>query len=138
MAKSATKIASENDPDFQEKTSLNTVYLLTSGSRPVTVEIIVGAPGQTSTTDVTIEEDIILKGAQGSIDEKEIGTNNTLDAKKMYITTVVTDTSPDTNYTESIIRLRGGIVFKEYHLFKTVPDDGDTAIFTSIIDFFKI
>ena len=70
--------------------------------------------------------------------EFALGTNKKLHGKTMRITTVISDTAKDTNYLESIIRIRGGIRFAEYILYKTVDKHGGFAIFTSNIEFFKI
>ncbi|MGN6291756.1 MAG: hypothetical protein ACTHMV_03350 [Chitinophagaceae bacterium] len=138
MAKSAKSIAKTIDADFEEKTTLDTVYLIDGSNRDVTLEIIIGAPGQTAVTDIILQEDNIVKGKKGSIKEFPLGTNKALNGKKIFITTVVTDTAKDTNNAEEIIRLRGGLMFIEYKLFKIVKEEGDSAIFTSVIEFFKI
>ncbi len=138
MAKSAKSIAKAIDAAFEEKTTLDTAYLVDGSNRPVTVEIIVGAPGQTATTDMILGDKNILRGKKGSIDEFTLDTNKTLNGKKLHITTVMVDTSRDTNNVEAIIRLRGGFKFIEYELFKVVKNEGDNAIFTAVIEFFKL
>ena len=138
MAKSAKSIAKTIDADFEEKTTLDTVYLIDGSNREVTLEIIIGAPGQTAVTDIILQDNNIVKGKKGSIKEFPLGTNKALNGKKIFITTVVTDTARDTNNTEEIIRLRGGLMFIEYKLFKIVKEEGDSAIFTSVIEFSKI
>lgn len=138
MAKSAKTIAKAIDAAFEEKTTLDTVYLTDSSSRPVTLEIIVGAPGQTAVTDIILGDDNIVKGKKGSLNEFVLDANKALNGKKLHITTVMVDTSRDTNNVESIIRLRGGFKFIEHELFKVVKSEGDSAIFTSVIEFFKL
>jgi hypothetical protein len=120
------------------KTSLDTAYLINGSDAAVTLEIILGAPGQTGTTDIILDRVHIITGEQGSLNEFALGTNRKLNGKTMYITTIVSDTSKDSNYLETIIRLRGGVRFSEYTLYKTVPKSGENAIFTSSIEFFKI
>jgi hypothetical protein len=138
MAKSAKSIAKTIDAAYEEKTTLDTVYLVDGSSRNVTLEIIVGAPGQTAVTDIILGDTNLVKGKKGSIDEFILGANKELNGKKLFITTVMVDTSRDTNNVESIIRLRGGFKFIEYPLFKVVKNEGDSAIFSSSIEFFKL
>jgi hypothetical protein len=136
--KSARAKAKKIDPKFDEKTSLDTAYLTNNSDGAVTLEIILGAAGQTGVTDIILDSINIITGENGSIPEFALGTNKKLSGKTMHITTVVSDTAKNTNYLESIIRLRGGIRFSEYTLYKTVPKEGDNAIFTAAIEFFKI
>ena len=138
MAKSAKSIAKTIDAAFEEKTTLDTVYLVNGSAGNVTLEVIVGAPGQTAVTDIILGDDNIVKGKKGSINEFALGPNKELNGKKLHITTVMVDTSKDTNNVESIIRLRGGFKFIEHSLFKVVKNEGDNAIFTSVIEFFKL
>jgi len=126
------------DPAFDEKTTLDTAYLVNGSDAAVTLEMILGAPGQTGTTDILLDNVNIITGEQGSLSEFALGTNKKLNGRTLQITTVASDTSMDTNYLESIIRIRGGIRFSEYVLFKTVEKQGGHAIFTSRIEFFKI
>jgi hypothetical protein len=126
------------DPSFDEKTTLDTAYLVNGSDAAVTLEIILGAPGQTGTTDILLDNVNIITGEQGSLPEFALGTNKKLNGRTMQITTVASDTAKDTNYLESIIRIRGGIRFSEYVLYKTVEKQGGSAIFTSRIEFFKI
>jgi hypothetical protein len=126
------------DPDFNEKTTLDTAYLVNGSDAAVTLEMILGAPGQTGTTDILLDNVNIITGEQGSLNEFALGTNKKLNGRTLQITTVASDTAMDTNYLESIIRIRGGIRFAEYVLFKTVEKQGGHAIFTSRIEFFKI
>jgi hypothetical protein len=126
------------DPSFDEKTTLDTAYLVNGSDAAVTLEIILGAPGQTGTTDILLDNVNIITGEKGSLREFALGTNKKLNGRTMQITTVASDTAKDTNYLESIIRIRGGIRFSEYVLYKTVEKQGGSAIFTSRIEFFKI
>ena len=135
-SKSAAKTKAK--PVNNGKTSLDTVYLINGSDAAVTLEIILGAPGQTGTTDIILDRIHIITGEQGSLNEFALGTNRKLNGKTMHITTIVSDTSKDSNYLETIIRLRGGVRFSEYTLYKTVPKSGENAIFTSSIEFFKI
>ena len=136
--KTASSIARKINPKFVEKTSLDTAYLVNGSDEAVTLEIILGAPGQTGTTDIMLDNVNIITGEQGSLPEFALGTNRKLNGKTIRITTVISDTANDTNYLESIIRIRGGIRFSEYILYKTVEKHGGYAIFTSNIEFFKI
>jgi hypothetical protein len=136
--KTATSKARKINPDFEEKTSLDTAYLINGSDAAVTLEIILGAPGQTGTTDIILDGVNIITGEKGSLPEFALGSNRKLHGKTMRITTVISDTAKDTNYLESIIRIRGGIRFAEYVLYKTLEKEGGFAIFTSSIEFFKI
>jgi hypothetical protein len=136
--KTASSIARKINPKFDEKTSLDTAYLTNGSDAAVTLEIILGVPGQTGTTDIILDKVNIITGEQGSLREFALGTNKKLNGKTMQITTVVSDTAKDMNYLESIIRLRGGVRFSEYTLYKTVEKEGGHAIFTSSIEFLKI
>ena len=120
-----------------DKTSLNTVYLVT-GSSPVTLEIIIGAIGQTAKTIASIGKKIIVDDYKGSLPEKEIGNAEELDGRVLYINTIIADTSRDTNFTEMILRLRGGVTFREYVLNKEVKEEGDAQPYDCIIEFIKI
>ena len=131
-------LAKKINPKFEEKTTLDTAYLTNNSDAAITLEIILGAPGQTGVTDIILDKVHIITAEKGSLPEFALGTNKKLSGKTMMITTVVSDTSKETNYCESIIRIRGGIRFSEYTLFKKVPNEGDEAIFTSSIEFFKI
>jgi len=137
-ANSAISKARKIDPSFDEKTTLFTVYLVNGSDSAVTLEMILGAPGQTGTTDILLGGANIITNKQGSLPEFALGTNKKLSGETLQITTVASDLAMDTNYLESIIRIRGGVRFSEYILYKTVDKQGGTAIFTSRIEFFKI
>lgn len=119
-----------------ERTTLDTAYILDNTDKAVTLEIILGAPGQTGLSHIMLDNVHLLVGHQGSVPEFAVGTSKKLGGQTLYITTIITDTSRDTNYCETILRLRGGKRFNEYVLNKTVPEEGDTAVFTSVIEFF--
>ncbi len=136
--KTAVAKARKIDEKYKEKTSLDTAYLVNGSDGAITLEIILGAPGQTGTTDIILDKVNIITGETGSLPEFALGTNKKLNGKTMSITTVISDTAKDTNYLEAIIRIRGGIRFSEYILYKTVDKNGGSAIFTSSIEFFKI
>lgn len=128
-AKAAKKKAAEH-------TALDTVYILDNSNNAVTLELILGAPGQTGLSHIMLDNVHLVTGHEGSVPEFAVGTSKKLNGQTLYITTIITDTSKDTNYCETIIRLRGGKRFNEYVLNKTVPEEGDTAVFTSVIEFF--
>lgn len=130
--------AKKIDARYDLKTTLDTAYLTNNSDSAVTLEIILGAPGQTGSTDILLDNVNIRSGEKGSLPEFALGTNKKLHGHTMQITTVASDTAKDTNYLESIIRIRGGIRFAEYVLYKTVEKNGGSAIFVSRIEFFKI
>lgn len=117
---------------------MDTAYLVNGSDSAITLEIILGAPGQTGTTDIILDKVNIITGESGSLPEFAVGTNKKLHGKTMFITTVISDTAKDTNYLEAIFRIRGGVRFSEYILYKTVDKNGGSSIFTSSIEFFKI
>lgn len=135
--KSPKKAAGKKQAKPSQQASLNTAYILDQSDAAVTLEMILGAPGQTGTTHIMLDNAHLLVDHKGSIPEFALGTNKKLNGQTLYITTVVSDTSRDTNYCESILRFRGGLRFQEYTLYKTVPEEGDDALFTSVIEFFS-
>lgn len=119
------------------QTSLNTVYLV-NGNSELTLEIIIGAIGQTAKTVASIGKKIIVDDHSGSLNEMSIGKASELDGKVLYVNTIVSDTSRETNITEVILRLRGGVAFREYVLNKEVTEEGDSQPYDCIIEFIKI
>lgn len=119
------------------QTALDTVYLVNDTSKLVTIEIIIGAAGQTASTTLELDDAILIDDQKGSLPEKEVGSNQTLNNKQLRIVSTVTDTAQDSNYTEMILRLRGGVVFREYTLSKTVDENGDSVPYLCVIHFVK-
>jgi len=106
--------------------------------KEVSLEIIIGAPGQTGNSLIRLDDETPIEDQHaGSYNETPIDSNKNLQGKTLWITTTISDTSRDTNYTEMIIRLRGGVVFREYHLSKTVDKEGDSVPYICAIEFFK-
>ena len=119
-------------------TSLDTVYLVSNTEAVVTLEIIIGATGQTAQTIINVSGGIFDHEVVGSLPETEIGTNRALIDNELSISSVIVDMSPDTNVTEMIIRLRGGIAFREYHLSKVVDRENEAVPYVILIHFINI
>jgi hypothetical protein len=120
-----------------KRTALDTLYFVNESNKKVSLEIITGGLGQTSTFDAKIEGILDIKKANGSIPQTIISDNKTLIGKILIISCTITDTSRDTNYTELRIRLNGGIMFIEYPLFANVENEGDTVDYRCVIRFFN-
>ncbi|RZJ51766.1 MAG: hypothetical protein EOO44_13895 [Flavobacterium sp.] len=120
-----------------KRTALDTLYFVNESNKKVSLEIITGGLGQTSTFDAKIEGILDIKKANGSIPQTIISDNKTLNGKILTIACTITDTSRDTNYTELRIRLNGGIMFVEYPLFANVENEGDTVDYRCVIRFFN-
>lgn len=120
-----------------KRTALDTLYFVNESNKKVSLEIITGGLGQTSTFDVEIEGILDIKNAHGNIPQTVISDNKTLNGKILIISCTITDTSRDTNYTELRIRLNGGIMFLEYPLFANVENEGDTVDYRCVIRFFN-
>lgn len=128
----------KNDAPAKDTIALDTLYLVSDTDQTVSLEVITGGIDQTSTINVEIiDSQIVAKGIQGNLPQTTIGSNKDLQGKILSVTCTITDTSRDTNYTELRIRLNGGILFMEYPLFATVPEEGDTINYVCIIRFFK-
>ncbi len=123
---------------MEEKQSLNTIYVLKDTNNSVTLEINIGIPGQTSMTSILIDGDGSGDEINGNFPETIIGTSDTLDGKILFITSTVTDTSRDSNFTELIIRLKGGRNAKRFPLSKTVNEEGQSVPYIAVIKFIKI
>ena len=119
-------------------TSLDTVYLVSNTDAVVTLEIIIGATGQTAQSIISVSGGIFDQDAVGSLPETVIGTNRDLIDNELSISSVIVDMSPDTNVTEMLIRLRGGIAFREYHLSKVVDNENEAVPYVILIHFINI
>jgi len=124
-------------PDNNEDhTSLVTTYVVNKTSQYVTLTLIVGGPGQTATSLVVLDETELLLAHPGDIFDYQIGKNKDLGGRTLKIVTTVTDTAENHNHTELIIRLKGGVIFREYPLSKEVNDNG-SAVYNAEITFFS-
>lgn len=119
------------------QTALDTLYLVNKTNQKISLEIITGGIGQTSTITAEIDEDRIIDGVNSYLPETVIGNNKDLNDKTLIIACTVADTSRDTNYTELIVRIKGGISFREYTLFKNVEEEGDSVDYVCLIHFYN-
>lgn len=67
----------------------------------------------------------------------EIGNNSELNGKKLKIVATISDTSRKTNLTFLNIKINGGVLTRNYPLYKTVENEGDAADYYCNIEFYK-
>lgn len=121
----------------EESTTLDTLYILSDTDRKVTLEVKVEGEGQTSDMTVRLGSELIAEKHAGDLPERSLGNGNQLAGKKLSLAAVITDTSRTTNFTGLTIRLQGGAIPVEFPLFKTVDEEGQTAEYLCLIEFFK-
>lgn len=119
------------------KTNLNTLYLVNDSTKKVNLEITVGEEGQTALLTVRLGRKIILENHSGNLSNLEIGKSNELNGKVLKITATITDTSRKTNMTFLNIKMSGGVLARSYPLYKTVENEGDSANYYAVIEFYK-
>lgn len=121
----------------EESTTLDTLYIIDGSINEVTLEITVQGEGQTSDMTVKLESEVIAKEHAGDLPKKGLGTNKSLNGKKLHIVATIADTSRQTNFTGIKILLNGGVAPVELPLFKTVDEEGQSADYLCLIEFFK-
>lgn len=119
------------------KTNLNTLYLINDSTKKVNLEITVGDEGQTALLTVRLGRKIIQENHSGNLSNLEIGKSNELNGKVLKITATITDTSRKTNVTFLNIKMSGGVLSRSYPLYKTVENEGDSANYYAVIEFYK-
>lgn len=119
------------------KTNLNTLYLVNDSTKKVNLEITVGEEGQTALLTVRLGRKIIQENHSGNLSNLEIGKSNELNGKVLKITATITDTSRKTNVTFLNIKISGGVLARSYPLYKTVENEGDSANYYAVIEFYK-
>lgn len=119
-----------------QKTSLDTLYFVNKTNKKISIEIITGGIGQTSTINASIDG-IFDENANGYLPETIINSNKNLEGKTLIISCTISDTSREINYTELRIRLKGGLLYAEYPLFASVENEGDTISYRCIIRFYN-
>lgn len=119
------------------KTNLDTLYLVNDKIRKVKLNITVGDEGQTSLLTVRLNNTVLIENHEGDLLDCEIGNNNELSGKKLKIVATISDTSRKTNLTFLNIKLNGGLLIRNYPLYKTVENEGDTADYYCNIEFYK-
>lgn len=118
-------------------TTLDTLYIVNNSNNQVTLEVNVGAQGQTSDMTITLDSTTIVENLAGDFNETDLGTNNLLAGKVLRIVATIADTSQDTNFTSLTIHLKGGEENNDYPLSKTINEQGDSADYICRIEFFK-
>ena len=71
-----------------KKPKLVDFYILGNDSEDITLEVAIASPGNSAVTNALVELDPVIVDEPGSIDERPIGTNNSLDGKLLNLTTV--------------------------------------------------
>jgi hypothetical protein len=120
-----------------EGTTLDTLYIIDDSENQVTLEVNAGDEGQTSDMSIKLEDVSIAEGHSGDFPETSLGANNQLNGKKLSIVATISDTSRDTNLTSLTITLRGGFNPQVFELSKTVTEEGESADYLCLIEFFK-
>jgi len=120
-----------------DNTTLNTLYITDGSENDITLEINAGAEGQTSDMTVKLNSSILAENLSGDFLQTPIGTNQSLNGKKLNIVATIADTSRDTNFTSLTIRLRGGMQPADFPLSKAVDEEGGSVDYLCIIEFFQ-
>jgi len=118
-----------------DNTSLVTTYVVNKTNQFVMLTLLIGGAEQTGTSTVELDTEILIEQG-GDLFDFTIGKNKDLADRTLVISTTISDTSRETNHTELIVRLKGGVIFREYALSKEV-DEGGKAIYFCEIDFFQ-
>lgn len=121
----------------ENRTALDTLYMVNDSDNTITLEVITGPEGQTSDTTIEIDDATIAENHAGNFPSTEIGSNKALEGKLLTVICNIADTSQDTNFTEMKVLLGGGISDHEFPLSATVDSPGDSVNYTCIIKFFK-
>ena len=120
-----------------ETTTLDTVYIVDDSNTPITLEVNVGAEGQTSDMTIMLGSTIIVQNQAGDFSQTPVGTNSQLNGKKLSIVANIADTSKETNLTSLTIHLKGGVSPNDFPLNKTVDAEGDSEDYICLIEFFN-
>jgi hypothetical protein len=120
-----------------ENTTLDTLYILDGSDNTVTLEVNAGAQGQTSDMTIKLDGSIITENRAGDFPKTVLGTNKALNGKKLSIVATIADTSRETNFTSLMIHLKGGAIPNDFPLSKTVDNEGESADYLCLIEFFQ-
>lgn len=120
-----------------ESTTLDTLYIVDGSDNAVSLEIKVGAEEQTSDMTIRIDNTVVVENHAGDLPVTALGTNNSVNGKKLRIVATITDTSRKTNFTSLSLRLTGGMSTDSFSLSKTVDEEGASADYLCLIEFFK-
>ncbi len=120
-----------------ESTTLDTLYIVDGSDNAVSLEIKAGAEEQTSDMTIRLDNTVVAENHAGDLPATALGTNKSINGKKLRIVATITDTSRKTNFTSLSIRLTGGISAISFDLSKTVDDEGASADYLCLIEFFR-
>ena len=120
----------------QEKTTLDTVYIVDASDNNITLEVNIGDAGQTSNMTIMLGAQPLVQNLRGDLTETILGSNKGLNGKKLSIVANVADTSQATNLTSLTIHLKGGVETHNIPLFKTVEESGSED-YLCLIEFFN-
>ncbi|MFT3748658.1 MAG: hypothetical protein QM768_10090 [Agriterribacter sp.] len=120
-----------------ESTTLDTLYIIDGSDNNVTLAVKVGDKGQTSDMTIKLNDKVITENHAGDLDTTVLGTNKMLDGKKLSVVATIADTSRETNLTSLKIQIKGGMDPVEFPLSKTVEEEGASADYLCLIEFFK-
>lgn len=122
-------------PEQNYFSTLNTAYFLDSSDNIISLELLISAPGQTSTSVVSLDDIMITELPLKGDVLLPLKSNKQLNQVTMRITTIVTDTSRESNHTGVIVKLSGGLIEKEIPLQEEVAQEGDSVVYSIIIRF---
>ncbi|MBN8859708.1 MAG: hypothetical protein J0H29_15035 [Sphingobacteriales bacterium] len=120
-----------------ESTTLDTLYIVDGSGNAVSLEIKVGAEEQTSDMTIHLDNTMVAENHSGDLPATTLGTNKSINGKKLRIVATITDTSRKTNFTSLSIRLTGGMDANNFSLSKTVDEEGASADYLCLIEFFR-
>lgn len=118
-------------------TTLDTLYVVDGSETNVRLAISVQGDGQTSLMTIKLNNNRIVEDLRGNFFQTVVGTNLDLEGSKLSIVATVSDTSKTTNFTGLTIHLKGGTISNDFVLSKTVDEEGKSADYLCLIEFFK-
>jgi hypothetical protein len=117
--------------------ALDTLYIVDGSDNAVSLEIKVGAEEQTSDMTIHLDNTVVAENHAGDLPATVLGTNKSINGKKLRIVATITDTSRKTNFTSLSLRLTGGMSTDNFSLSKTVDEEGASADYLCLIEFFR-
>jgi hypothetical protein len=113
------------------------LYIVDGSDNAVSLEIKVGAEEQTSDMTIHLDNTVVAENHAGDLPATVLGTNKSINGKKLRIVATITDTSRKTNFTSLSLRLTGGMSTDNFSLSKTVDEEGASADYLCLIEFFR-
>lgn len=109
-----------------DQTTLSTTYVVNSTQNFVRISLIIGGAEQTGESTIRLEDSEMLTDYKGDLYDFVIDRNQDLGGKTLYVISTISDTNndPSNNHTELTVRLKGGVIFREYPLSKVVAENG--------------